>query len=129
MSGSSDRDMDEDVARSSAKVNPSSQRGALHTFAVTAVVVLSTLIVIGIGLLIYGFLRHPHPTESSGLKAPRPGSTRVLTLPGHARIQSVHVAGNRLILKLQTDRGQELDILDLRDGHLIARVLAPATTP
>ena len=129
MSGSSDRDMKEDVARSAAHVNPPAERGALHTFAVTLVVVLSTLIIIGIGLLIYGFLRHSAPMKPALAPVGRPMATRSLTLPAQTRIKTMRVARNRLVLKLDTKQGQEVDIFDLRDGHLVARILAPAAKP
>ncbi len=129
MSGSSDRDMNEDVARGSAQVNPPAERGALHTFAVTLVVVLSTLIVIGIGLLIYGFLRHSQPVKPSLAHGASPAATRNLTLPAQTVIKTVRVAQNRLVLALKTKQGQEVDIFSLRDGRLVARIMAPAATP
>jgi hypothetical protein len=121
--------MNEDVARGALKVNPSSERGPLHTFAVSLVVVLSTLIVIGIGLLIYGFLRHSKPVEPTTVSTAQPQGTRSFTLPDQADIKTVRVAQDRLVLKLETGRGQEVDIFDLRDGHLVARILAPAAKP
>jgi hypothetical protein len=121
--------MNEDVARSAAQVNPPAERGALHTFAVTLVVVLSTLIVIGIGLLIYGFLRHSPPVKPTLARVAGPATTRNLTLPAQTVIKTVRVAQNRLVLELETKRGQEIDIFSLRDGRLVARVMAPAATP
>jgi hypothetical protein len=121
--------MKEDVARSASQVNPPAERGALHTFAVTLVVVLSTLIIIGIGLLIYGLLRHSAPVKPALAPVGRPMATRSLTLPAQTRIKTVRVARNRLVLKLDTTQGQEVDIFDLRDGHLVARILAPAAKP
>ena len=129
MSGTSDRDMNEDVARSAAQVNPPVERGALHTFAVSLVVVLSTLIVIGIGLLIYGFLRRSEPVKPAPASAAGPQAIRTFALPNQAVIKSTGVAQNRLVLTLETGRGEEVDIFDLRDGHLVARILAPAAKP
>ncbi|MGC8535428.1 MAG: hypothetical protein ACP5QR_07820 [Rhizomicrobium sp.] len=129
MSGTSDRDMNEDVARSAAKVNPPVERGALHTFAVSLVVVLSTLIVIGVGLLIYGFLRRSEPEKPAPAGVAAPQTTHTFALPDHAVIKTVGVAQNRLVLTLETGHGEEVDIFDLKDGHLVARILAPAAKP
>ena len=35
-------------------------------------------------------------------------------------IESMQVSGNRLILKVKTARGEEIDIFDTADGHLVS---------
>lgn len=120
------------MARAHDDVNPPPARGALHTFAVTAVVVLSTLILIAVGLLIYGVLRRP---QSDMHSPPQPASRGAaplaeLSLPPQATIEQLQVSGDRLVLELRTGNGQEVDIVDLSNGRLVARIKAhPAARP
>lgn len=48
-------------------------------------------------------------------------------LPGGARIVSVDTQPSRLILRVRETSGEEIDIIDTEDGHLVARIKAGLT--
>ena len=78
------------------------------------------LIVIALGAVALGIVQkfsHPGPAAPSGISA---GST---ALPAGAKIVEMQVSGNRLVLRVRLAQGgEEVDIVDTSDGHLIARI-------
>lgn len=87
-------------------------------FLLKAVVIgLGALIVIALGFVVTGmvskFAARPPATAAA------PGS---FALPRGAKIVDIRSEPNRLILHLRTEAGEEVDIVDTTDGHLVARI-------
>jgi len=96
---------------------------ANYRFARGAVIILSILIVIALIALLLGF------TVRSGGRpsAPVVGDSEAthVTLPSGSHIVSMDVQQNRLILRTRAFEGEEVDIIDTQDGHLVGRVRVP----
>ena len=84
------------------------------------VIGLGVLIVIALGAVAVGIVR-----KSSNAPAVPQASGAVFTLPRDGRIVEMQVQPNRLILHVRTAAGEEIDIVDTSDGHLVARIRAP----
>jgi hypothetical protein len=95
---------------------------ANYRFARGAVIILSILIVIALIALLFGFTVRgggkPAGTATSG-------ELQHLTLPTGSHIVSMDVQQNRLIVQTRAFGGEEIDIIDTQDGHLVARVSVP----
>jgi len=82
------------------------------------VIGLGVLIVIALGAVALGIVQkfsHPGPAAPAGAVS--------YALPPGARIVEMQVSGNRLVLRVrEADGGEEVDIVDTSDGHLIARI-------
>ncbi len=83
------------------------------------VIVLGALIVIGLVVLVVGLA-----TRFSAHGAPPPAAA-LYTLPQGARIAASDMQGDRLVLRVQTRTGEEIDIVDTQSGRLIGQVKAP----
>jgi hypothetical protein len=85
------------------------------------VIGLGVLIVIAFGALVVGMVAkmggHTAP-------APAPAASGAFALPPGGRIVEMQSQPGRLILRVRTAEGEEVDILDTDDGHLVARVKA-----
>jgi len=84
------------------------------------VIGLGVLIVIAFVLLVAGMLTkfNGHPA-STGAQA----GTRYV-LPTGAKIVDMQTQPGRVILRVRTATGEEVDIIDTQDGHLISQVKA-----
>jgi hypothetical protein len=96
------------------------QKTTSHRLMLAVVIFLGVLIVIAVCIMVAGLL----------LKfgdRPRPYVTDVgmFALPPDARILEMQSQPNRLILHLRTRAGDEVDIIDVSDGHVISRIKAP----
>ena len=84
------------------------------------VIGLGVLIVIAFVLLVVGlatkFNGHPAPTSAQA-------STHY-PLPAGAKIVDMQTQPGRVILRVRTTTGEEVDIIDTQDGHLISQVKA-----
>ena len=92
-----------------------------------AVIFLGVLIFLGVGALAVGITMkmRGHPLAVSAASA-----SAGLTLPAGAAIEAMEVSGDRLILRVKTDTGEEIDIVDTGDGHVVSRVtVAPPDVP
>ncbi len=77
------------------------------------------LIVIALGFVVIGIVtKFSHPSAS----APAASATGAFALPPGAKIVEMQTQQGRLILRLHTQAGDEVDILDSDDGHLVARI-------
>jgi len=100
--------------------------------ALTAVIVLTVLFVVGFVALIFGFMRQYTIYQSSRhAKAATQGTVSataplVMELEPGTRILSVQVTSNRLVLHLATSHGNQVEVLDLTTGKLLFRVAAPS---
>jgi len=87
-----------------------------------AVIILGVLIVLALATLVVGFV-----FRLGSRSAGRGESAAVFSPPPGARIVSMEVSGDRLILHLRTSTSEEIDIVDTESGRLVARLkLAPA---
>lgn len=81
------------------------------------VIGLGVLIVIALGLIVVGIVR-----KFSGPAAPAAAQSAVFSLPPGARIVEMQSQPNRLVLRVHTQAGDEVDIVDTEDGRLVARI-------
>jgi hypothetical protein len=81
------------------------------------VIGLGVLIVIALGLVVVGIVR-----KFSSAGAPTAVQSAVFSLPPGAVIVEMQSQSNRLILRLHTQTGDEIDIVDTEDGRLVARI-------
>ena len=83
-----------------------------------AVIILSILIILAvIALLVGGITR-------LGKKTSYIGATSTFQLPPGARIIDMQSQPGRLILRVRDATGEEIDLLDTQDGHLVGQVKA-----
>jgi len=83
------------------------------------VIGLGVLIVIGLGALVFGVVSK---FGKHGAPAPAAVSQGAFVLPEGAAIVEMQSQPDRLILRVRSAVGEEVDIVDLSDGHLIARI-------
>jgi len=84
------------------------------------VIVLGALIVIALGVLVVGLIVRFSSRGPSGTGA----GTR-FTLPAGAKVIEMQTQPSRLVLHVRTEAGEEVDIIDTADGHLVSQVRAP----
>jgi len=100
------------------------QRSAAYRGALAAVILLGVLIAIALGVLVAGlvmrFSGHSHAASA-------PGPVQ-FTLAPATRLVSAEVSADRLVLRLRGPAGEEIDIIDLESGRLVAKV-GSATAP
>lgn len=82
-----------------------------------AVIILSALIILAVIALVVGGIR-------LGRKAPYSGATATFQLPPGAHIIDMQSQPGRLILRVRDATGEEIDLLDTQDGHLVGQVKA-----
>ncbi len=85
------------------------------------VIVLGALIVIALILLVVGMMRkfsEPAAPQSAGI------GRSAFALPLGAKVIEMQSESGRLILHVRAADGDEVDIVDTEDGHLIARIKA-----
>jgi hypothetical protein len=81
-----------------------------------AVIILGVLIVIALAVLVAGLIMRFSGHSIGG------GSGRSVLLPPGAAITGTAVQNNRLIIRMKTADGEEIDIIDAGDGHLVGRI-------
>jgi hypothetical protein len=77
------------------------------------VIGLGVLIVIALALVVVGIV-----SKFGGAAQP----SRAFALAPGAKIVEMQSGPNRLILRVRTEQGDEIDIVDTDDGHLVARI-------
>jgi hypothetical protein len=95
------------------------QKTTSHRLMLAVVIFLGVLIVIAVCILVAGLLM-----KVSGRSQPRVTETGLFAFPPDARIVEMQSQPNRLILHLRTPTGDEIDIIDVSDGHLVSRIKA-----
>jgi hypothetical protein len=83
-----------------------------------AVFILSVLIILALIALVVGGIR------GMGRKPAYAGATATFQLPPGARIIDMQSQPGRLILRVRDATGEEIDLLDTQDGHLVGQVKA-----
>ncbi len=89
---------------------------ASYRGAKAAVILLGILLAIAFLLLIVGF------AVKLGRKSGADAAPVRFTLAHGAKILSTEVSGNRLIIHVKSSAGEEIDIIDTQDGHLVGQV-------
>jgi hypothetical protein len=93
-----------------------------HRLMLAVVIVLGALIVIALGILVVGLVTRfsaPHPTPQMV------SAGETFSLPAGAKVVEMQSEPNRLILHVHAMEGDEIDIIDTEDGHLVSRIKAP----
>ena len=87
---------------------------ASYRFAKNIAIVLGALIVVALVALLIGF----------AVKARQPGGSdeHRVVLPAGARIISLDVVSGRIVVRSRSPAGDEIDILDASDGHVITSI-------
>ena len=91
-----------------------------HKGAKLAVIILSTLIILALIALVGGGIfkfGHQGGTQSAA-------SGQVFALAPGAKITSMDSQPGRLILRVRKTDGEEIDIIDTANGHLVGQVQA-----
>jgi hypothetical protein len=96
-----------------------------YRLALGAVILLGVLIVVGVGVLIAGLAKGwgGSPPAPPPVKPVKPIS---MTLAPGFRILSSDTQPGRLILHVRSETTDEIDIIDLNDGHIITQIHAEA---
>jgi hypothetical protein len=89
---------------------------ASYKAAKAAVIVLSVLIVMALAALVIGGI------SKMGGKNSRRTDPVSFQLPPGARILEMQSQPGRLILRVRDRSGEEIDLIDTQDGHLIAQI-------
>ena len=91
-----------------------------YRLALGAVIFLGVLIVIGIGVLVLGLVKGWGSTKAPAAAAqPKPVSMGLE--PGY-HILSSDTQPGRLILHVRSDTADEIFVIDLNDGHIVATI-------
>jgi hypothetical protein len=85
-----------------------------------AVIILSILIILAVIGLVVGGITHLGRKKTPSYA----GSTATFQLPAGARIIDMQSQPGRLILRVRDAAGEEIDLLDTEDGHLVGQVKA-----
>lgn len=111
---------------------PESPKPAQNRFLLGVVIALGVLIVLGVGALIAGIAlggnKHsdPTPTMVTTAKPIKTGKPISMHLAPGYKILSTDTQPGRLILHVRSTTQDEIDIIDLEDGHLISHIDATA---
>jgi len=92
------------------------QRTAAYRFLLAAVILLGVLIVIALGVLVAGL-----SMRLGGHRASQNAPAQFTLAPG-AHVVSADVSGDRLVLRLKGGFGDEIDIIDIETGRLVAKL-------
>lgn len=120
---------DDGLAPGAASVNqPAAEpRPAGQKIVLGVVIFLGVLIVLGTGALVVGVamkFRGGGHASSAGVAA------QSLMLQPGSKIEAMQVSGDRMVLRVATAAGEEIDIVDLKDGHVVSRIrTAPPEIP
>lgn len=85
------------------------------------VIGLGAVLVIGLGVLVYGLLAGWGKHQPSAAAAKKPVT---MTLAPGFRILSSDTQPGRLILHVRSDTMDEIDIIDLNDGRIVSQIHA-----
>jgi hypothetical protein len=95
-----------------------------YRLALAAVIALGALIVIGLLTIVVGLtLGWNKPSALPAAPIPKPVS---MTLAPGFTILSSDTQPGRLILHVRSTTMDEIDIIDLSDGHIVSQIHAPA---
>ena len=103
--------------------NPKATLG--YRLSLAGVIFFGVLIIVGVGVLIVGLMKGwgSHAKRPALAAATKPVS---MTLAPGYRILSSDSQPGRLILHVRSDTVDEIDIIDLNDGRVVAQIHAAA---
>ena len=88
---------------------------------------MTVLLALALIAVVWGFIRqgrilmrHRAVSEQPAATTPAPGGG--IVLPPGSKILSSSTEAGRLVLRLQTRTGEEVRIIDLRDGRLVQTI-------
>lgn len=93
-----------------------------YRFMRLVVITLGVLIFLAFSILVAGFVIR----LSGGSRSAAPEAAQIYQLPAGAKIEEMTVAGDHVVLRVKTDKGEEVDIVDTDTGRMIGRVIAPS---
>jgi hypothetical protein len=99
---------------------PPEKSSVAYRSALAAVIFLGALIVIALGVLVVGLVM-----RFGGHRAVVPAFAQFTLAPG-TRLVSTDVSADRLVLRLRGPAGDEIDIIDIETGRLIAKIRSAA---
>jgi len=97
-----------------------------NSLLLAVVIVFGLLIVIGVGALIVGLFRTHDSADMPALAAAKPSKPVSMQLKPGFTILSSDTQPGRLVLHIRSASEDEIDIIDLNDGHLIGVIRAQA---
>jgi hypothetical protein len=100
-------------------IPPDPQNSPALKAAKLAVIILSSLIILALVALVVGAIM-----KLAGGGKPRTEAASNFVLAPGSRIVSMDTQPGRLILRIRTATGEEIDILDTQNGHLVGQVKA-----
>src|SRR6185503_15159539 len=103
-------------------IQPDPQNSPALKAAKIAVIILSSLIILALIALVVGAVMK---LSGGKKKTPAELASSFALAPG-SRIISMDSQPGRLILRIKTASGEEIDILDTENGHLFVKVTATA---
>ena len=101
---------------------PPQKHSPAYRALLAAVILLGALIVIGLGVLVAGLAMK----LGGHARVPPASSIAQFTLTPGARVVSVDVSGDRLVLRLRSPTGDEIDVIDTETGRLVAKLKSAA---
>ena len=102
-------------------IQPDPQNSPTLKAAKIAVIILSSLIILALIALVVGAVMKLQGKIGKSAPAALPSS---FTLAPGSRILSMETQPGRVILHIKTATGEEVNILDTQDGHLVGQVKA-----
>jgi len=112
----------EDFVSDTVESNPKATLG--YRLSLAAVIFFGVLIVVGVGVLIVG-LTQGWGTSPSAMPPATKNPVHMTLAPGYT-ILSADTQPGRLVLRLRSTEKDEIDIIDLNDGHIISIISAEA---
>jgi hypothetical protein len=104
-----------------APLTPPGKSSLAYRGLLAAVILLGILIIIALGILVGGLVTRFRSGGHEGSVSSAPAQ---FTLAPGARIVSSDVSGDRLVLHVRGPAGDELDIIDIGNGRLIAKIVS-----
>ena len=95
-----------------------------HRLMLAVVIVLGALIVIALVLLVVGMMRKFSEAPGSHAVSNAATAQSAFALPPGAKVIEMQSESGRLILHVRAADGDEIDIVDTEDGHLISQIKA-----
>lgn len=95
------------------------QRSPAYPFLLAAVILLGVLIVIALGVMVVGL-----SMRLGGRGARADSAPPEIAIAAGTRVVSADVSGDRLVLRLKDSFGDEIDIVDIETGRVVARIRA-----
>ena len=97
---------------------------ASYKAAKLAVIILSALIILALIALVTGFVFKMRGKPSAAIQ-----SSAAFQLPPGGEIVEMQTQTGRLILRVRSAEGEEIDIIDTQDGRLVSQIKARIAVP